>query len=90
MEQIEITEDELQILKTGIGLKKKLLSVKSENYLKRLKTFEKKHKMKSDEFLKEFNAGNLGDDAQWFDWLFVYDAYNKIVKQKNIIEGLSL
>lgn len=90
MEQIEITDEALPLLKSGIALKEKLLAVKAENYLKRIKSFEKKHKMKSEKFFKEFNAGNLGDDAEWFDWLFVYEAYSKIIMQKKIIEGLSL
>jgi hypothetical protein len=90
MEQIEITDDALPILKSGIALKEKLLTVKAENYLKRLKSFEKKHKMKSEVFNKAFKAGKLGDDEEWFDWLFVYEAYNKIIKQKKIIEKLSL
>jgi len=47
MEQIEITDEALPILKSGIALKEKLLTVKAENYFKRLKNFEKKHKMKS-------------------------------------------
>ena len=90
MEQIEITDEALPILKSGIALKEKLLTVKEESYLKRLKSFEKKHKMKSAEFFAAFNAGKLGDDAEWFDWLFVYEAYNKIIKQKKIIEGLPM
>ena len=90
MEQIEITCEALPILKSGIALKEKLLSVKAVNYLKRLKGFERKHKMKSAEFSKAFDAGKLGDDAEWFDWLFVYEAYNKIIKQEKIIKGLSL
>jgi len=90
MEQIEITDEALPLLKSGIALKEKLLTVKVENYQRRLKSFEKKHKMKSAEFFKEFNAGNLGDDAEWFDWLFVYEAYSKIIRQKKIIEKLSL
>jgi hypothetical protein len=90
MEQIKITDEALPILKSGIALKEKLLTVKAEGYLKRLKIFEKKHKMKSAEFFKAFKAGKLGDDAAWFDWIFVYEAYNKTIKQKKIIEGLSL
>lgn len=90
MEQIKIKEEALPILKSGINLKKKLLSVKVENYLKRLKVFEKKYKMKSEAFLRKFNSGKLGDDEEWFDWLFVYEAYNKIIEQKKIIDGLSL
>ncbi len=90
MEQIKIKDEALPILKSGINFKKKLLSVKVENYLKRLNVFEKKHKMKSEAFLKKFNSGKLGDDEEWFDWLFVYETYNKIIEQKKIIDGLSL
>jgi len=46
--------------------------------------------MKSETFFKAFKAGKLGDDEEWFDWLFVYEAYNRIVKQKEVVEGLSL
>lgn len=92
MEQIEIrvTDEALPILKSGVALKEKLLTAKAESYLKRLKSFEKKHKMKSEQFFRAFRAGKLGDDAEWFDWVFVYEAYNRIIKQKQIIEGLPL
>ena len=46
--------------------------------------------MKSETFLNKFNTGKLGDDEEWFDWLFVYEAYNRIIEQKKIIDGLSL
>ena len=82
MQQIEITGEALPIVKSGIILKKKLLSIKAANYLKRLKGFERKYKMKSAAFSKEFDAGKLGDDAEWFDWLFAYEAYNKVIKHK--------
>ena len=90
MQLIEITDEALPILKSGIALKKNLLTAKADGYLKRLNGFEKKHKMKSKSFIKAFNAGKHGDDAEWFDWLFVYEAYNKIIKQKKIIKGLSV
>jgi hypothetical protein len=90
MQQIQITDEALPILKSGIALKRKLLTAKADGYVKRLESYEKKHKMKSEAFLKAFNAGNLGDEEEWFDWLFVYEAYNRIVKQKEVIDGLSL
>jgi len=89
MGQIEITDEALPLLKSGITLKKKLLNIKAENYRQRLKQFEKRHKMKSSVFYKAFTAGKLGDDAEWFDWIFVYEAYKKIREQKKIIQGLS-
>ena len=90
MQQIEITDEALPILKSGIALKKKLLTSKADGYLNRLKAFERKHKMKSEAFFEAFQAGKLGDDAEWFDWLYVYEAHDQIIKQKRIIEGLSL
>jgi len=41
MEQIEIRNEALPILKSSIALKQKLLKSKSESYRKRLKIFEK-------------------------------------------------
>ena len=90
MEQIEIRDEALPILKSSIALKQKLLKSKSESYRKRLKTFEKKHKMKSGHFIKAFNAGKLGDDEEWFDWIFLCKAYNRVTEQEKIIEGFSL
>ncbi|MDP2799943.1 MAG: hypothetical protein Q8O60_08720 [Deltaproteobacteria bacterium] len=58
MEQIEITDEALPILKSGIALKEKLLAVKAESYLKRLKSYEKRHKMQSTEFLKRLRPEN--------------------------------
>ena len=90
MQTIDITNEALPILRSGKALKEKILTVKAENYLKRLKIFEKKHKMKSEEFIKRFKSGKLGDDEEWYDWLFLYEAYSTIIKQKKIIKELSL
>jgi hypothetical protein len=90
MQQIQISEEALPILKAGIGFQKRLLSMKAENYLTRLKGFENKFSMESDKFLKNFEDGNLGDDADWYEWLFVYEAYKKAIQKKRILDGLSL
>ena len=50
MEHIEIADEALPILKSSMELKEKLLTAKADNYLKRLKDFEKRHKMKSATF----------------------------------------
>ncbi|MBW2664069.1 MAG: hypothetical protein JRD93_19340 [Deltaproteobacteria bacterium] len=48
--------------------------------------------VKSSIVLKEklLSVKAVGDDAEWFDWFFVYEAYNKIIQQKKIIKGLFL
>ena len=90
MKQIEIKENALPILKQGLALQKKLTDQKLRNYLQRLKKYENQYAMESQEFIKEFEAGNLGDDPQWFDWIFVYEAWKRAAEKKNIIESLSL
>ena len=88
MEQIVITDEALPILKSGIALKEKLLKIKAANYRKRLRVLESKYKMNSAEFSTAFAAGQLSDDEEWFDWLFLYDSYKKILKQKKIIKEM--
>jgi hypothetical protein len=90
MQKIAINQDALPLLRSSMALKDKILTTKAENYSIRLKKFEKKYKMKSSEFLKKFKLGKLGDNEEWFEWLFVYQAYSKILEQKKIIKGLVL
>ena len=37
-------------------------------YEKAIKEFEQKHQLKTKIFLKRFEAGRMGDDADYFDW----------------------
>ena len=37
-------------------------------YKKTLKDFERKHHLTTQTFLKKFEAGQVGDDADYFDW----------------------
>ncbi|MBP7963329.1 MAG: hypothetical protein KBG20_21120 [Caldilineaceae bacterium] len=49
--------------------------------------FEKKHQMSSSEFYLKFNAGQLEDELDYFEWSFIYDAY---VKLRRVIESALL
>jgi hypothetical protein len=89
MQKIAVKNEALPLLRSGMALKEKILSAKAENYLRRLKAFEKKHRMKSDKFAEKFKSGKLGDNEQWFDWLFVYEAYKKITARHKVIKSLS-
>ena len=37
-------------------------------YKKSLKEFERKYRLTTTAFLKRFEAGEIGDDADFFDW----------------------
>lgn len=90
MHQIEIQEEALPILQQGLALQKRLNELKIEDYSERLQRFEEKYQMKSVEFARKFETGELGDDPHWFDWLFAYEAWKKAGQKKKIIESLSL
>lgn len=46
-------------------------------YRKALKAFEHKHRITTQTFLKRFEAGKLGDEADYFDWY----AFAKLLSQ---------
>jgi hypothetical protein len=90
METIEVSSEALHILKEGGSFQEKLVSRKYLDYSTRLKTFEEKHGMSSEEFRNRFESGVLGDDAEWFDWLYVYEAYNATLRRKALLESLPI
>jgi hypothetical protein len=51
--------------------------------------FEIRHSMDSEQFLAKFESGQLGDDAEWFDWYAAVRG-KKIWETKfNILEDIS-
>lgn len=41
---------------------------KLSGYRNKLQELETRHGMSTDEFMKRFEAGDLGDAGEWFDW----------------------
>ena len=46
-------------------------------YKKEVKEFEQKYNLSTQTFLKKFEAGQMGDDADYFDWY----AFTKLLAQ---------
>jgi hypothetical protein len=42
----------------------------------RLKKFEETHQMSSEQFYQKFQAGELGDSIDFFEWNTYYEMYN--------------
>lgn len=64
------------------GAISKLMTFQIEKYRKTLTdinneliVYEKKYTMLSEECYQRFNAGELGDDADFFDWTGLYENY---------------
>ena len=90
MQTLTMPDDTLDIVKSSINLKKRVLKSNYDDYKNRLKTFEKKHGMSSKQFLKKYNSGKLGDDQKWFDWLFVYEALSEINRELSLLRQLKI
>jgi hypothetical protein len=67
-------KDNALIVKESLELDRNIMKLSLLEYKKKVKDFEKKHKMTTKTFLQKFNSGKLGDDGEWFDWLFASKA----------------
>jgi hypothetical protein len=90
MQKILLNNEALPILRSGLAIKGKILSMKEKDYIARIKKLEKKYKMSSAVFIERYYQGDLGDDAVWLDWLFLYEAYKIINEQRKVAGNLSL
>ena len=81
MAKLALKKEALDLIKNGLEIEKNILKLSLENYQNQLRKFEKKHRFSSEEFFEKFKKGKLGDDGEWFDWLFAFKTV-KHVKQK--------
>jgi len=44
----------------------------------RLTVLERRYGMASEDFVAKFNAGELGDDADWFEWQYLFEVLDEI------------
>ncbi len=59
-------------------------------YLKRCRAFEEQYGMDSDKFLADFEAGDLGDDEDFFEWYGMKQIYDSWERRVQILAGASV
>lgn len=64
-------------IKTYLKREYSLYSGAVSFYKKAVKEFEKKYHLTTQAFLKKFEAGQMGDEADYFDWY----AYSKLLAE---------
>jgi hypothetical protein len=69
------------IVKSSLEMKRKALEFNLGRYKERLTAFERRYGMASEDFAAKFNAGALGDDADWFEWQYLLDAHHETLRQ---------
>ena len=72
-EPMELTEE----IKISLKREYTLCSNAMAFYEKAIKDFEQKYHSPTDTFLKQFESGKMGDDADFFDWY----AFTKLLEQ---------
>jgi hypothetical protein len=60
-----------------------------KKFARECRTFEERFDMASEQFFDRFEAGELGDDEQWFDWYAAYRGRMLWEKKYNILRGIS-
>lgn len=53
----------------------------------RLLAYERQYHMRSDEFERRFQAGELGDDANLVEWSIFYDLYRNAQQQLQALQA---
>ena len=76
------------LIKNALIFENRIFCLALPTYAQRLKEFEMNHDMNSDEFFEKFQNGELGDDQEWFDWLFEYKAYKHLQERLKSMESL--
>lgn len=85
---MKLEKDDALIVRESLELEGNIMKLSIEEYKKRLKAFEKKHRMKTITFIEKFNSGELGDDSEWFDWLFAFKSFQHIKERINRISAI--
>ena len=64
--------------------------VRRDYYENACQTFESQHHLSSDEFLARFEAGELDDDAAYFDWYAAKRGLDLWERRYRILSGVSV
>lgn len=54
------------------------------------RAFEQQHQMSSEEFMRQFESGALGDDAEYFDWYAAKRGLDLWERRFNILSGVEV
>ena len=85
-----LDQEALSVVKSGLEMKRKALDLNRHQYKERLAAFELSHRITSEQFTAKFQAGELGDNSEWFEWEFVLDALRETDRQIKLLDSVKL
>jgi hypothetical protein len=87
---LTIRQEAVPIVKSSLATRRKSLEFGLRRYRARLDGFERQHQMTSEQFATRFGTGELGDDADWFEWEFVLEATREAERQLELVKSIRL
>ena len=54
------------------------------------RAFEQQHQMSSEEFMRQFESGTLGDEAEYFDWYAAKRGFDLWERRFRILSGVEV
>lgn len=83
-------KDVSDVLNSIFSEKSSFAVYKVQNYKKLCGDFEIKYRMDSDQFLRRFENGELGDEMVYFDWYAAKKGLDLWMRKMNILKGVSI
>ena len=90
MNTVNISSQLIPLVKASLKLRKKILSLKVSDYHSRLQSFEKRYRMTTGRFLKEFEAGNLQDLQDLIEWEYLAESHKHLNQELQQMNRLKL
>ena len=87
---VTIRQEAVPIVKSSLETRRRSLEFSLRQYRARLTGFERQHQMASEQFATRFGAGELGDEADWFEWEFVLEATREADRQLELVKSIRL
>jgi hypothetical protein len=83
-------EEIREALQTALRNESELARARRDSFEHACRTLEQQHQMSSTQFMQRFDAGELGDDAQYFDWYAAKRGLDIWARRFRILSGVSV
>lgn len=84
------TDEVIRVLNEAVQHEIVLAQARRDEYLQECQAFESRYGLRSDEFRTKYAAGQLGDEEDFVEWLFVKDAHDKWDRRYRILRAVSV
>ena len=69
-----------------IAMERAHLEAESNSLARQLRALEHRYQLSSEEFYRRFRAGELGDDADLFEWSAFYQMWSSVQDRLNALD----